>query len=160
MLELDPLNVLGVSKFEDRLEEAMALAGKSAKELATVLISQKTGTLGPSVQAVYAALKGRSKSMTAENVARAARFLGVDMFWLATGVGSAKERVGQSLDPDQLYVIERMSKLSRYHIEMLTIAVDAFSGPFADRATMSIAYAPRALQPSQALAANQEKLAD
>ena len=160
MIELDPPNVPCVSKFEDRLQEAMTLSHKSAKELASVLISQKTGTLGTSVQAVYAALKGKSKSMTAENVARAARFLGVDMFWLATGLGSAKERAGQTLDPDQLYVLERMAKLSRYHIEMLIIAVDAFSGPFADRATMSIAYAPRALQPSQAPGLNQEKLAD
>lgn len=159
MLDLDPLNVLGVSKFEDRLKEAMTLGGKKAKELAAVLVNPE-GTLGTSPQAVYAAIKGSTKSMNAENVARAARFLGVDMFWLATGVGTAKGHSSQALDADQLYVIERMRKLSRYHIEMLIIAVDAFSGPFGDRATMSIAYAPRVQQPSSTLAANPEKSGD
>lgn len=32
-------------------------------------------------------LDGRSKSMTAENCAYAAQYLGVDLFWLATGIG-------------------------------------------------------------------------
>jgi transcriptional regulator with XRE-family HTH domain len=76
-----------MGKFEDRLREAMDMAGRSVADLAKVLVSPTKGTLGVSAQAVYAALRGESRSMTAENVARAARYLGVDYFWLATGVG-------------------------------------------------------------------------
>jgi hypothetical protein len=35
-------------------------------------------------------IAGKTKALTAENSALAARFLGVDMFWLATGIGDAK----------------------------------------------------------------------
>lgn len=59
----------------------------SVMKLAKELISQD-GTMGVSRQAIYGALRGDSKSLTAENVARAARTLGVDMYWLATGDGS------------------------------------------------------------------------
>jgi hypothetical protein len=33
-------------------------------------------------------IAGKTKALTAENSALAARFLGVDMFWLATGIGN------------------------------------------------------------------------
>ena len=85
---------------------------------------------------------------------------GVDMYWLATGVGSPRGGPVQQLTPDQVYVLERMAKLSRYHVEMLIVAVDAFSGPFAERATMSIAYVPRAPQPSALPAQQLEKPVD
>lgn len=159
MLESDPLNVLGVTQFNERLQEAMQLSGRQAKEVAAVLVGGD-GTLGATDQAVYAALKGTTKSITAENVARAARFMGVDMFWLATGVGSPREKTPLTLDPDQQYILEKMQKLSRYHLDMLIVAVDAFSGPFADRATMSIAYGPRASQPTPAPAHGQETPGD
>lgn len=43
--------------------------------------------MGISVSAVGQAINGRSNAMTAENTLRAARFLHVSPFWLATGEG-------------------------------------------------------------------------
>lgn len=43
--------------------------------------------LGISVQALGLVLRGKTKSLTAENNARAADYLGVDPTWLATGEG-------------------------------------------------------------------------
>lgn len=150
MLDLDALNVIGVSKFADRLKDAISLAGSPpVADLARVLVNGD-GQLGASEQAVYAALKGTTKSFTAENCARAARFLGVDGYWLATGVGHAKRQDPQSLDPDQTYVVEKMRTLNRYQLDMLIVVVDAFTGPSGDRATVSISYAQRAAQPSAA----------
>lgn len=65
--------------FGTRLTKALALADKSQRELAE--------ELGISVQAVGQVIAGKTKAMTAENTARAARFLRVDHLWLATGEG-------------------------------------------------------------------------
>lgn len=68
-----------------RLEEALRLAGKDRGALAS--------ELGISVQAVGQVITGGrsgTQAFTAENSARAARFLRVDGYWLATGEGSAK----------------------------------------------------------------------
>jgi transcriptional regulator with XRE-family HTH domain len=66
------------STFADRLKQAMGPIPRDllAKEL------------GISVQAIAQVLKGTTRAMTAENTAVAARFLGVNWFWLATGEGS------------------------------------------------------------------------
>ena len=68
-----------------RLEEALRLAGKDRPALAAAL--------DISVQAVGQVITGGrsgNQTFTAENSARAARFLKVDHFWLATGEGDAK----------------------------------------------------------------------
>jgi transcriptional regulator with XRE-family HTH domain len=65
-----------------RLAHALALAGKDANDLAR--------ELGVSYQAVMKALKGTTKALAADNNSKAARFLGVDPDWLATGEGSPR----------------------------------------------------------------------
>lgn len=76
--------------FAERLARAMTVAGKNRNELAKVLRST-TGKMGISPSGIGQLLDGKSKSMTAENCARAARFLGVNSYWLATGEGSIAE---------------------------------------------------------------------
>ena len=68
------------STYGQRLEQALTTSGKDRQELAD--------DLGISVQAVSQVLLGKTKALTAENSSRAAKFLGVDSFWLATGSGS------------------------------------------------------------------------
>lgn len=41
-------------------------------------------------------LDGRSKAMSAENCAHAARFLGVSIYWLATGLGEMRQACADS----------------------------------------------------------------
>lgn len=79
--------------FAQRLEAAMKEAQKSRADLGRVLRSPDGG-MGISPSAVAQLLSGASKSMTAENCARAARFLGVNGYWLATGEGSMHEGDG------------------------------------------------------------------
>ena len=49
--------------------------------------SQLARAIGTTPQAPLQVLKGESRALTAENTARAAKFLNVDWFWLATGEG-------------------------------------------------------------------------
>jgi len=65
--------------YGERLEHALRLSKRDRMALSQVL--------GISVQAIGQVLAGKTKALTAENSARAARFLGVDQFWLATGEG-------------------------------------------------------------------------
>lgn len=69
-------------EFSDRLKAAMDGAKVSRDALST--------HLGVTRVAIDKLLDGRSKSMTAANCARAALFLHVDLFWLATGVGEMR----------------------------------------------------------------------
>ncbi len=73
-----------MDEFGARITTALALAKLDRKALAT--------HLGVSVQAVGQAIRGGRFS--AENTARAARFLGVNWFWLATGEESAEVEDG------------------------------------------------------------------
>lgn len=82
-------SVRAMETFEARLKRALELSGIPVAQLAKVLVNQQ-GQVGVSRQAVYAALRGESKSMSAENVARAARAMAVDWWWLATGEGVPK----------------------------------------------------------------------
>ncbi|WP_137923922.1 helix-turn-helix transcriptional regulator [Cupriavidus sp. 2SB] len=66
--------------YGERLEEALRLSGKDRQHLADAI--------GVTVQAISLVIGGKTKALNAENSARAARFTGVDAFWLATGVGS------------------------------------------------------------------------
>lgn len=66
-------------EFKERLQLAMNYS-KASREA-------PRAALDVSRVAIDKLLDGRSKSMSAENCAYAAQFLGVDLFWLATGVG-------------------------------------------------------------------------
>ena len=68
--------------YQSRLKTAMKLAHADRRALAEAL--------GISVQAVGLVLTGQSKALTAENSAKAARFLAVDPHWLATGEGEPR----------------------------------------------------------------------
>lgn len=68
------------STYQDRLSEAMRDAACDTTRLAN--------HLGLSYQAVRKVEHGLSKSFTAENNSRAAKFLNVDPNWLATGDGT------------------------------------------------------------------------
>jgi len=71
-----------VNNYGARLAEALRIAQKDRQELAD--------GIGVSVQAIGQVIAGKTKALTAENSALAAKFLGVDMFWLATGMGKPK----------------------------------------------------------------------
>jgi transcriptional regulator with XRE-family HTH domain len=66
--------------FKERLAAAIKRANTSRPKLVQAL--------GVSSQAVSQVLAGDTKALTAENTAKAARFLQVDWYWLATGEGS------------------------------------------------------------------------
>jgi hypothetical protein len=72
-----------VNTYGSRLEEALQESGKDRAELAQCL--------GISVQAIGQVMRGETRALTAENSAKAARFLGVDDYWLATGEGAKKK---------------------------------------------------------------------
>lgn len=76
--------------FGSRLTRALALADKSQRELAA--------ELGISVQAVGQVIAGKTKAMTAENTARAARYLKINQLWLATGEGHPRPDGGSDLN--------------------------------------------------------------
>ncbi|MCF8156423.1 MAG: helix-turn-helix domain-containing protein [Rhodoferax sp.] len=67
---------------KDRLRQALALANKTAGQL------QKE--LGISPAAMTYLLDGATKAFNAANNCKAARFLDVDAFWLATGEGQPR----------------------------------------------------------------------
>lgn len=63
--------------YGQRLEKALQAAQKDRQQLADAL--------GVSVQAISQVIVGKTKALTAENSARAARYLKADWHWLATG---------------------------------------------------------------------------
>lgn len=71
-----PCKVTGMD-YGARLVMALALADESRDALAKAL--------GVSVQAISQVITGTTRAMTAENTLKAARFLGVNPYWLATG---------------------------------------------------------------------------
>lgn len=81
--------------YGSRLEKAMELAEADRNGLAKAV--------GVSVQAIGMVLGGKSNAFAAENHARAAQFLSVDHFWLATGEG----------EPRPPYMKERAALSSR-----------------------------------------------
>ncbi len=67
------------STFSERLEASLWSARKDRQQLAEAL--------SISVQAIGQVLSGKTKALNAENTAKAARYLRVDPYWLATGEG-------------------------------------------------------------------------
>lgn len=116
-------------EFRERLSAAMAYAKVDKVTLASRLKLTRV--------AIDKALDGRSKSMTAENCAKAALMLKVNHFWLATGLGSmestqeypapeprAAEIVSDTLRPYgwpmqtiKLHEYMRLSERQQGHIE-------------------------------------------
>lgn len=82
---------MSTTSFGERLQTALEAANKSRADLAAVLRGP-TGKPGVSVSAVGQVINGVSRAMSAENSALAARFLGVNHHWLATGVGPMNDR--------------------------------------------------------------------
>ena len=69
-------------EYKERLTQALEMAARSTKELQL--------HLGVTYQAMKKLEDGKTKVFSAENNARAARFLDVDAFWLATGEGQPR----------------------------------------------------------------------
>jgi transcriptional regulator with XRE-family HTH domain len=79
------------STYGERLQQALTHSQKTVAELARQLVGPD-GTRGISASSVHQVLRGQTKAHTAENCVRAARFLRVDPFWLATGQGAMLEQ--------------------------------------------------------------------
>jgi len=77
--------------YGNRLNEALRLANRERQELADAI--------AVSVQAVGQVIAGKTKALTAENSERAARFLRVDPYWLATGEGTPDAKPGATAAP-------------------------------------------------------------
>lgn len=99
-------NLSRMNTYGSRLEEALRLAQRERIELATAI--------DVSVQAIGQVIAGKTKALTAENSAKAARFLGVDAYWLATGEGSARGQVaaGPATWPFTSITMEQWAALS------------------------------------------------
>lgn len=81
-----PGDTLTDVSYGERLQQAMQLARLTDKDARSKLAT----ALGISVQAVGQVLTGSTKAFTADKSAKAARFLKVDHYWLATGEGEPK----------------------------------------------------------------------
>lgn len=77
MVRAELSNLSTMVDYWERISEAMGHAGVTPKQLQS--------SLGISYQAMKKLEDGKTKSLSAENNARAARFLGVNSHWLATG---------------------------------------------------------------------------
>jgi transcriptional regulator with XRE-family HTH domain len=96
--------------YGQRLAEAMALAGMAEADgtLKKDARSRLAAALEISVQAVGQVLTGASRAFTPEKSARAARFLKVDHYWLATGEGEPRP---PGLSPEALEFARRYDRL-------------------------------------------------
>lgn len=87
--------------YGERLKEAMDLARVDRARLAAAL--------GISVQAVGQVILGKTNSLTADKSAKAARFLKVDHYWLATGEGEPRQ---SGLSDEAMAFAARYDKLN------------------------------------------------
>ena len=119
-----------MTTFGERLQEAITNAGRTRAEVASAI--------GCTVQAIGLCVTGNNASMSAENTARAARYLGCDVFWLATGEleddsisnPSANERNsvnGMKLIGKISTALEKQ-QLSSLQIEIIDKLLVAFTG--------------------------------
>jgi transcriptional regulator with XRE-family HTH domain len=93
--------------YAERLALALELSPYKPREVRPMLAL----AIGATTQAISQVLSGSTKALTAENTARAARFLQVDAYWLATGEGAphpflSDEAIGlarryEALTPEQ-----------------------------------------------------------
>lgn len=123
--------------YGERLQTALTHAQKSVADLARHLVGPE-GDRGVSPSSVHQVLRGQTKAHTAENCVRAARFLQVDPFWLATGEGSmaaqapaaviAQERRSPYGCGDAEALTTLRALLQRLPPEARAIAADILSG--------------------------------
>lgn len=113
--------------FGDRLNLALTLARKTRRELAEHLqISE---------QAIGQVINGHTNALSAENAARAARFLECGTYWLATGE-QGPHHVAEPLAapylrwPFRNLSHDRLSGLSEMQIEMLEALLIKALGEF------------------------------
>ena len=111
--------------YGDRLVHALAISAKSRLELSTAI--------GASTQAISQVINGNSKSLNAENTLRAARFLKVSAWWLATGEGSPMsiEALSEGLSHEAIsYAVEyeAMNPQEREQFRLLLAAALAGRG--------------------------------
>lgn len=115
--------------FGNRLQEAMANAGKTRADVAA--------SIGCKVQTLGLCITGVSASLSAENTVRAARFLGCDVFWLATGEtaddGASNPSTAERSGSNGMRLIGRLSaaldkhELSSLHIEIIEKLIVTFT---------------------------------
>jgi transcriptional regulator with XRE-family HTH domain len=98
------------SEYGKRLKIAMGLAGllEADGEVKSGAMAKIGSELGISGSAVGMVLSGQTKQFTPENSAKAARFLKVDHFWLATGEGEPRPA---GLSEDAMAWARRFDKL-------------------------------------------------
>ncbi|MEO8391193.1 hypothetical protein [Polaromonas sp.] len=89
-----PICKLSYMTYGERLDAAIRLAGSSRK-----LVAKAAGV---TEQAVGQCIRGETEFLKVESSARAAAFLDVDHFWLATGEGKAR--------PDRAWPFELFSR--------------------------------------------------
>lgn len=112
------LSCADMDTYSERLISAMQAAAVGAQQLAR--------HLGVSIQAVNKAVDGKTSALSAPNNSKAARLLGVDSDWLATGEGS---RVSEEAWPfkkvtlAQLRELERRSPGALEHIETTALGL-------------------------------------
>lgn len=98
--------------YGERLKEALTLSKKVRRELAA--------SLGVTVQAVGQIINSPAGQLTAENSARAARFLNVDHHWLATGEGEPRPR--PSVSPMALDLAKLFDAKTPLHLRDMVYA--------------------------------------
>lgn len=87
--------------YGERLDAAIKLAGSSRK-----LVAKAAGV---TEQAIGQCIRGETEFLKVESSARAAAFLDVDHFWLATGEGKAR--------PDRAWPFELFSRADYFLID-------------------------------------------
>jgi transcriptional regulator with XRE-family HTH domain len=100
---------------------AIALGNTTREDLAEAL--------GISVSAIGQALNGKTRAFTAENTAMAARFLGVDWFWLATGRGSPRAVHADGTEEPVLSALREIKRLApQTHEQLLSRVSEIANG--------------------------------
>jgi hypothetical protein len=121
------------ASFGDRLQKALSVRSVSRTDLAKVLRTPDGG-LGISTSAIGQVVRGESNAMSAENTVRAARFLRISPFWLATGEGPMEEAGVHARAPEpppylDVDVVRRMGQLlARVDPALRDVAADLLAG--------------------------------
>src|SRR5690348_15908430 len=94
MQTINICNLPFMSRFADRLNEALEGKGWKPSKLAE--------EIGVKPQSIYLLQSGDSKSMTPENVFKAADVLEVNARWLATGAGPKAPELNRTIKAETL----------------------------------------------------------
>lgn len=114
------------SPYAARLQAAMRAAGKNPEDRGTATwLAQR---LEVTYQAARKAISGETKMLTAENNVRAARALGVDSEWLATGDGSMLQPVTK-LTEAEVELISNCRRLDPERLEKVVFLAEALLPP-------------------------------